>query len=254
MNPPPPCPSCGAPASGRFCSTCGSPLSGATCPTCDTPLSAGARFCHVCGTPLGGRRGSSVPLPWLIAGGAVLALIVVAAFAVGRSGGSGTSAAVRAPAGDARAVVPASDISRMTPREQANRLFDRVMSLAERGITDSVAFFKPMALQSYALLGPLDNDGRYDVGMIHAVTGDGESALAQADSLDAAVPGHLLASVIRHAVAETRSDAAGVRAAYRSFLRRYDEEVAVNRPEYVAHRRTLDAFVADARRAVGGGG
>lgn len=189
-------------------------------------------------------------LPWAIAGAAVVGLVVVAAFAIARSG-----AAPPVPAGMPRGgIAPASDISSMTPREQANRLFDRVMSLAERGVADSVAFFKPMAIQAYALLGGLDNDARYDVGMIHAVTGDYESALAQADSLDATVPGHLLASVLRHAVAEAQGDRQAVRRAYESFLRSYDKEIATERAEYVAHRRTVDAFLADARRAGGAQG
>ncbi len=246
------CPACGAPASGKFCNSCGAPLAGAACPNCDAPLSSGARFCHQCGTPLGARRSRSLPLPWVVTGVAIVALIAVAGFAIGRSAGTGATASAPSAARGGGGIAPASDISRMTPREQANRLFDRVMSLAERGITDSVTFFKPMAIQAYALLGAPDNDARYDLGMIHAVTGDYPSALAQADSLDVAVPGHLLASVIRHAVAEARNDRDTARRAQQAFLRSYAEEIARERPEYGAHRPTLEAFVAEARRAVGG--
>lgn len=251
------CPSCGAEASGRFCSACGASLGGATCPTCEASLTPGARFCHVCGTALGGGRGGrdgrSREVPWLVAGGAVLALVIVLAFTLGRAGARND-----APAGGAFGAAPAPvmrapDISTMTPRERANRLFDRVMSLAERGESDSVAFFTPMALQAYALLGPPDNDARYDVGMIHAVTGAHAAALAQADSLDAAAPGHLLASVVRHTVAEAQGDSAAVRRAYQRFLEHYEREIAANRPEYEAHRPTLDAFRDEARRAVGQG-
>ncbi|HTI44454.1 MAG TPA: hypothetical protein VL693_21650, partial [Vicinamibacterales bacterium] len=38
------------------------------------------------------------------------------------------------------------DISQMSPEERANRLFNRVMILAESGKQDSVQFFMPMAL------------------------------------------------------------------------------------------------------------
>jgi hypothetical protein len=108
-----------------------------------------------------------------------------------------------------------------------------------------------MALQVYAAASPLDNDGRYDVGMIHTVMGDYESALAQADSLDALAPGHLLATLIRYAVAEARGDADAVRSAYQAFLASYATETDAERIEYHAHQRTIEAFYQRAQQATG---
>lgn len=170
------------------------------------------------------------------------------AFLIGRStSGAGVAPGTAIPMSS----VGTTDISAMSPREAANRLYDRVMGLAERGVTDSVAFFKPMALQAYDMLGGLDDDARFDVGMIHAVTGDGTAALAQADSLEAAVPGHLLAQVLRHAVAAASGDSAAMRRAYRTFLQHYDAEIAADRPEYVAHRASIDGFHEAATEALG---
>ncbi|MFQ6047190.1 MAG: hypothetical protein ACE5PT_12690, partial [Gemmatimonadales bacterium] len=122
------------------------------------------------------------------------------------------------------------------------------------GLTDSVAFFAPMALQVYGMVGPLDNDGRYDVGMIHAVTGGYEAALAQADSLEQLVPGHLLATLLRHTVAEALGDSAAMQRAYRAFLASYDQEIAAERIEYHAHGRSIESFLELARRETGAGG
>ena len=40
------------------------------------------------------------------------------------------------------------DLSKMTPREAADRLFNRVMSANERGDKDETSWFSPMAIQA----------------------------------------------------------------------------------------------------------
>ncbi|MEO7966323.1 MAG: hypothetical protein ABIT38_20670, partial [Gemmatimonadaceae bacterium] len=72
-------------------------------------------------------------------------------------GASGSAAAGGAP-------VRAPDISAMSPRERADKLYDRVMRQAAEGKVDSATFFAGMATQAYELLGPLDNDLKYDYG------------------------------------------------------------------------------------------
>src|SRR5262249_45866557 len=141
------CPSCGAAASGRFCSTCGATLVGVTCAACDAPLGVGAKFCHRCGTPAGQSAGAetrsfSAALPWGVA--AITLVALVALFAgqrFGRSSSDAASAPQAAPqsgaVADDRPGQP-PDLSSMTPAEAASRLYDRVMSLHERGVTDSV--------------------------------------------------------------------------------------------------------------------
>ncbi len=254
------CPSCGKPADGKFCSNCGAPLSGATCPTCEAPLTAGAHFCHVCGTPLGVRRVHGVLVPWMIAGLAVLVLIMVIAYTVGRStsppiarGGVVGGASPSIPGSGGVALGAAPDISNMTPREQADRLFDRIMTAHEEGDAERVAFFLPMALDAYALLAVLDLDARYHVGMIHAIAGSARAALAQADSMEQSSYGHLLASMLRGTVAEVLASQAAVAEAYRRFLDNYDTEIASGRPEYDAHRQAIDAFHQQAQESFSGG-
>ena len=135
-----------------------------TCHACGAPLPGTARFCHKCGAavtaPSQGSAGWQAGLPWAVAGAAVGALLTVVALRLGSSSGGvgdGPPPASR---------VPAPDISQMSPEEQARRLFDRVVGLAERGLQDSVRFFLPMALGAYAQLPALDLDARYDIGEI----------------------------------------------------------------------------------------
>src|SRR5437773_191904 len=81
----------------------------------------------------------------------------------------------------------APDISQMSPDERANRLFNRVMILAEAGRNDSVRFFLPMALGAYSQLPTLDADARYHMGLLQLAGGDPSAALAQADTIQRAI-------------------------------------------------------------------
>jgi hypothetical protein len=139
----------------------------------------------------------------------------------------------------------------MGPREQADRLFDMIMSAVEQGDTARVAFHTDMAVQAYAMLGELDNDAHYHLGLIHLVRGETAEGLEQADAMEAEVPGHLLAILIRHLAARSEGDSAGMQEAYSRFLASYESEITTTRPEYEMHRPQIDAFLAEARRESG---
>jgi len=152
-----------------------------------------------------------------------------------------------------RAPAAASDISQMSTEEMAQRLFDRTMRLSEEGKQESVAFFGPMALQTYAQLPALDSHARYDIGMLQLAVGNPAGAAAQADTLLTAVPTHLYGLLLRARAADAQNDAARANRAYADFLRNEAGERASGRPEYQAHANTLDAFKAEALSRSGGG-
>jgi len=216
-----------------------------TCHACGTALPEGARFCHKCGATVavataGGWR---VGLPWGIAGAALGALITVL---VTRT--AGTPAAAPPPVMSAPVAAP--DISRMSPEERAQRLFDRVVDLAQRGVQDSVQFFMPMALGAYAQLPTLDLDDHYDLGILHLAENDPATALAEADTILAAVPTHLYGLMLRAQGLTQKGDAAGARKAYQAFLANERAERARQRPEYAEHTAAIDAFHTEATAAV----
>ena len=265
------CPNCGQEAAGKFCSNCGSALAGAVCPSCSTPLSAGARFCHVCGTPLGApasapaaaRRpaahgplpagGQAGLIPWIVTGIAVAVLVVVLVARFGGTAAPATAAAssTGAPGTGANGMVATTDISQMSPQEQADRLFDRVMTAHEAGDSQQVAFFGPMALQATAMLGTLNDDEHFHVGLINAALGNYAAATAEADTIAKSDPRHLFVPLLRWEVANHDKDAAAMRRAYRQFLDNYDKEMASGKPEYAMHKTRLEAFHDEARGAVG---
>src|SRR5438093_5039526 len=225
------------------------------CHACGASLAATARFCHKCGAQVGGAQSSGwrAGLPWSVAGAALGALLTVLALRIGASSGGG----MRDAGGVEDGPPPASrisppDISQMSPEERATRLYNRVMLLHTQGKADSAGFFLPMALQAYAMLPALDVDARYHIGVLDLTGGDETGALAQADSINHAVPTHLFASMLRARALELRRDAAGARRAYDDFLRHEAAERARKRPEYAEHETNLDAFHEQAIRATAG--
>lgn len=217
------------------------------CPKCRTPLGQGARFCHECGLPLG-RLDSATSVAgvigWVTAGAAAVALVIVV---VMRFGGPGPQ-----PAPAARPTGPAAapDISQMTPRERADRLFDRIVDAAERGDTAEITRFHPMAVAAYDLLDERDADARYHIGVIHTLMGNPAGARAQLDSLRGAEPSHLLGTMLDYAIARIERDAVAEQRTYLRFIETYDAEIAKPQPEYEAHEAAIDAFLAAARRAL----
>jgi hypothetical protein len=225
-----------------------------SCHACGTALTATARFCHKCGAQVVGTQAAAwrAGLPWGVAGLALGVLVTVLALRVGGSGERG-AAPDGAPEGTApRSLLPAPDISQLSPEERATRLYNRVMTLHTQGKADSAEFFLPMALQAYAMLPAVDVDGRYHIGVLDLTGGDPAAALAQADSIRRAVPTHLFGFMLRARALDLRRDAAGARRAYSDFLKNEAAERARQRPEYGEHTQNLDAFHEQATQATGG--
>ncbi|HEX2778803.1 MAG TPA: zinc ribbon domain-containing protein [Gemmatimonadaceae bacterium] len=263
MAPTTTCPACGAAATGRFCAECGTPLGGATCVSCHAELSPGAKFCHRCGTPVGeraprpvGERGLAGAMPWAVAAIALLALVALIAgqrFARSRPATEQTAAGAEAGAmGDAGATaeqspVRAPDISNLTPEEQAERLFNRVMTLFEQGDTARVQFLAPMAVEAYQRLPNKSLDDRYHLGRIGAVTGVATLASAQADSILQQRPTHLLGLVLAAQGARMRGDEGVARGYDRRLLAALPAEQKQSLPEYGQHANDIARAVEQAR-------
>src|SRR5437867_9979013 len=213
------------------------------CHSCGAPLAATARFCHKCGAQGGGTHTSGwrAGLTWGVAGAAVGALITLIALR--------TAPRSRLPA---PSMLPAPDISQMSPEERATRLYNRVMTLHSQGKADSAEFFLPMAIQAYGMLPALDVDARYHVGVLDLTGGNYAAARAQADTIRRQVATHLFGFMLRARALELLGDPQGARQAYRDFLKHESAERARQRPEYADHKENLDAFHEQATRVAGG--
>jgi len=143
------------------------------------------------------------------------------------------------------------DISRMSPEERADRLFNRVMLLASQGKGDSVLFFAPMAIEAYRLLTPMTPDQRYDMGRIAEVAGALPLAKAQADTILLEKPNHLLGLILGVRIASLSGDAAAQRRYETKFLEVEKGELAKKLPEYSRHQDDIVNALVNARRSLG---
>jgi len=249
------CPSCHAPASGKFCSNCGAPLPGATCGECGASLTPGAKFCHRCGSPAQAgvtrteQRGFAKNMPWAVAG---IALVALVALVAGQrfSQRSTESPAADTPAGATASGQPGGppDLGQITPTEAAVRLFNRVMGAHERGQQDTVRIFAPMAIAAYQMIGNLDLDQRYDLGRVAAVSGDEPMAHAQADTILARNPTHLLGLILAVNAARMRRDTVAERDYQRRLVAAAPAERQKQLPEYVTHDNDISLALNQARR------
>jgi hypothetical protein len=195
------------------------------------------------------RSARSDQTAWIVAGAIVALLVGVIVWQLERgprapvvpdmaNPGAGGAApfASGAPTG------AAPDISQMSPRERFDRLFNRIMTAADRGDSTTVTTFTPMALGAYGQLDRTDTDARYHAALLLLQVGGVPGALALADSIEAAQPGHLFGYLIRGAAADLAQNATMRRQAYRDFLQHFPAEEKANRPEYREHRPAIQEF------------
>ncbi len=250
------CPSCGKPAAGNFCSHCGSPIV-SVCPSCDTAVKPGSRTCQECGESLvpavPKQWNAQTIAPWVAIGIATIALAVALVSWFARSKGAEAPAPMSPPM---TSTVPAPgqpvDLASMSPREAADRLFNRVMIANESGNTEEALKFAPMALQAYDGLGTLDNDARYHVALIHMAAGDIKSTRVQLDKLRQSVPNHLLGFMLEHQIAERNGNKDSAARANKAFLAAYDAEIAKGREEYQDHLGSIERFRKAAQAGMAG--
>jgi hypothetical protein len=259
---PKPCPSCGSPTSGRFCSDCGASVSkDATCSSCSAALLPGSKFCTECGTAAAGEtaatRVSPVPaattrsvLPWGVAVAAVLILGVIVWYpraAAESFGGDGFQSHPMGVTSMSGAGPQAIDLSAMSPREAADRLFDRVMRTAAAGDSADARSFVPMALNAYAVLPEQDGDSRYHIGALHLLAGDAAAAAEQASVLLGSDANHLFGLFVAAQATRDQGMTGEARGYYQRFLDAYPSEIGRDLPEYQAHSAAFPEMRAEAQ-------
>lgn len=231
------------------------------CTNCGTQVNPDARFCHMCGAAIQGRQpgassapqgrsasapstpGASRALRWGVPALAFVALVALSAYQLSREAQDDPAGTL--PPGMGAAQAP--DISSMSPEERADRLFNRVMRLSSEGKADSAAFFAPMAVGALEAVTPLTAHGRYDIGLVSLATGDVSRAAAQADTILAQRPTHLLGLVLAARVADVRGDAAASASFRQRLLAAEPAERGSALPEYNDHNADILDAVAVAR-------
>ena len=275
------CPNCGSAAGGKFCSSCGAAVAGGTCASCQGELAPGAKFCHRCGAPAGAgpsagaaRKSAAPPkkaansappspaatgfaaaAPWAVAGIALVALIALVAkysFGDGDAPADGqqplAGMASGAPFAGGGGGAAAVDLNSMTPRQIAERLYNRVMRLDSEGKKDSIGFFAPMAVQAFQMIPDQDADTRYDLGRIAQVAGMLPVAKAEADTILKAEPKNLLGLTLAMRTARAMGNAKEASAFGKRLIAAAPTERTKDAPGYQLHSADLDEALKEAAK------
>ena len=269
------CPECGAQASGNFCAACGAALEKRFCTQCGAQATPGSKFCTGCGAPrgggpvqrppgrtptaAGGPRGgaggggaaASTNMAWWIAGAMMVVVILFMAQPILFPSQEGASNAPFANGGAAGPGV--TDITNMSPREAADRLYNRVMSAAEVNDSAQVNTFLPMAIQAYGMAQPLDLDGLFHLSRLQRMGTFDADALATAEEALSRDRDYLLALYAAGDAALGLGDEAKAEEYLGRLLQVWDAEMASGNPDYELHARQMDGIREFARGAVRGG-
>ena len=161
----------------------------------------------------------------------------------------------RASPGPPPAAAPAGassvDLSSMTPRQAADRLFNRVMTAASAGDDTEVRNFLPMAIRAHEIVEDLDADGKFHLVTLRLQGSLNDDALASAEEILAEQPDHLLGLAGAADASLAVGDSASARAFYQRFLDAYNSEMAKDLSEYGDHGALLPTMRATAQALLG---
>lgn len=154
----------------------------------------------------------------------------------------------RAPTGGPTGAPPAlsSDM-----RENADRLFNRIMLAAEQGDQAQVEQFMPMAVRAYEMVEDLDDDGFYHLAILRHTAGQYEEARRAAQQILDRSPNHVLALGVAASAAAEAGDTAAAQALWERLLDAYPTEAEKPLPEYLDHQAMLEEYRSMAREATG---
>lgn len=135
-----------------------------------------------------------------------------------------------------------------TPREQADRLFNRIMQAREVGDSAEMRRFVPMALMAYEQAAPLDDDGLYHLALVQLAGQQLADARATAQNILERNPNHLLALSVAADAASAAGDSAAAKQFYTRIVQAYPAESTRDLPEYRDHARILPDIQAEAEQ------
>jgi len=187
----------------------------------------------------------------------MFALILIVGWTMTRPEGPVAAPAGGAPAGMPPASgVPATgqstlDLSTMSPREAADRLFDRVMRTIAAGDTVGGLSFQPMAVQAYQGIEPLDLDGLFHQATLEMLV-DPAAALATAERILVLEPDHILGLGAAAEAALGSGDEERAAELYAQIVDVYGAES--NRPlvEYQGHPASMTQYLSAAQAFLAG--
>ncbi len=175
---------------------------------------------------------------WWMAGALLLGLILVIAYPVYGPGRQASAPPIAAGPAAGPVSGPAGsppDLSSMTPREAADRLFNRVMTAVSTNDDAEVQSFLPMAIRALELAEPLDTDGKFHLVLLRLTGQMNAEALEDAEEILAEQPNHLLGLAMAGDASLAIGDSTSARAFYARWLDAFEGESQKDLLEYRDH-------------------
>jgi len=188
-------------------------------------------------------------LPWWMAGALLLGLVLVITDQVYSPGRASAPPPVAfgpaaGPAGGSAGRPP--DLSSMTPREAADRLYNRVMRAVAVDDSTEAGTFLPMAIAAFELAEPLDTDGKFHVVLLQLTGQFNAEALEGAEEILSEHPNHLLGLAMAGDASLALGDSASARGYYGRWLDAYETETSKDLLEYRDHSTMFPEMQAKA--------
>lgn len=220
------------------------------CRSCDNQLEPGMKACSQCGT-----RAQAASFNTGLVVGIAVAVAVGAAvmLTTGDSKGASTPPPPAAPAQPPMAMPPPQmpPPAALTPRQQADELFNVAMSASESGDSATLAKALPQAIAAYEKLGALDMDGNYHLASLKLAGKEYAAAKTVADAMLAQSPTHLMGLSAAAQAASGLGDQAAAKGFYERLLSAYDAESVKPLQEYQDHARVIPSLRDAAKKALG---
>jgi hypothetical protein len=232
----------------------------AQCKGCGAGLAAGALYCGECGQQVAAhpKKPLAARLPWIASAVALVAFSILIAVLVQRgslarvgddpiTGGIGSAGDPGAAGGGSAGMISADELANMSPREAADRLFDRAMRDHEAG-GERADFFAQMSIDAYQGMPPadLDADARFHIGLLQLMLGDAAAARAESEALLRDNPRQLYGLLLGGRAAAVDGDVDGEA----SYLERLRNAIAAGEslddPVYVPHRSFIESQLSGA--------
>ena len=203
------------------------------------------------GTPGRGASGGGdggANMGWWIAGAMMIVVILFMAWPILNP--SQTPNTVVPGATGAGGAGP-TDIANMSPREAADRLYNRVMAAAESNDSTQVTTFLPMAIQAYDIARPLDPDGLFHLSRLQRVGLFDADALSSAQEALDMNPDYLLALYAAGDAALALGDTGTAETYFQRLLDVWDAQMASGNQDYQLHARQIGGIREYAQEALG---
>ena len=230
----------------------GDSSAGHSCSRCGAAIRHGLRFCPSCGVSLAGAGPSRNRRRVRLVGAGALMVLIPTVIGYWKMTDDRYWLPPLPSEGVPQATTAKTDLTSITPRTAADRLFDRVMRAVVAADVAEVRDFLPMAVAAYGRVDSLGSDGAFHLSTLLRVGRDYHAALMVSQSALEEDPDHVLVLSEAALGALALGDSGAAQSYSRHLLTVYTVQVGRDIDDYLQHRDILPSLQQRAAQIVQG--